>query len=187
MWPWIWARVLRRLFGEGFSADIASRGAFYLVEQVKDSLDHEEERLTSLRLTPGETVTIVARPPADRAERRLAAEQRQLLERDRAQGRPSRAQLRAARRLRRAQRRLERRRPGTRRWERAARQEEARGARFDRAMRPSRRRLATQQRLAVVGAELDASRELRYEAARAARRAAPRRGRGRRPRVTVFD
>lgn len=166
MWRTLWARLLSEVFGEGLGAELAGRGAVYLLDEARRALDREEERVTTARLRPGESITVVVRPPATAEERRLAATQRRLIERDRHLNRPSRAQLRAARRLQRAQRRLDRRHPGGRRHARAARREAELAARFDRVMAPTRRQLAVRRRLEEVTARLEASREASLERVR---------------------
>lgn len=183
MWTWLWGRLLARAFGDGLGADIAGRGAAYLGREAKRAIDRDEVRLTRVRLRPGESYTVVARPPATRRERRLAARQRHLRERDERMTRPTRSQLRAARRLRAAQRRLDRRSPGTRRYERAARAEAERGERFDKVMRRTARHEKVRAELRSVTTELDASRDARYAEVHARRG----RGRPRRTRVRVYD
>lgn len=183
MWQWLWGKLLARLFGEGLGADIAGRGAVYLADEARKAIDRDEIRLTTARLRPGETYTVVARPPATRSERRLARRQAVLRERDRHLSRPSRRQLAAARRLARAQRRLDRRREGTRRYERARRAEADAGERFDRVMTPSRRQRAVHAELQDVSTRLEAERATSFEAARRAL-GGPRRRRGR---AQVFD
>jgi hypothetical protein len=173
MWRSIWARILSEVFGDGLGADLAGRGTVFLVDEVRKSLDREEERVTSVRLRPGESYSVLVRPPATPAERKLARTQRRLDERDRHLARPSRGQIRAARRLARAQRRLDRRRPGSARHRRARAREAELGARFDRVMRPTRRQVAVRRDLLDVTTRLDAS--------RAANLAKVQRGRRRRP------
>ncbi len=174
--------VLARLFGDGLSADLAARGTVYLAEGLRDSLDRPEERLTRVRLRPGDTYTVIARPAASRRERRLAARQRSLRDRDRRMSRPSRRQLRAARRLERTQVRLDRVRPGGRRARRLAEAEERRGDCFDKVMRPTKRQARSHAELASVTEELADARQVSFELARSHR---PRTRR--RARVRVYD
>ncbi len=100
MWQSLWANALSRLFGDGLGADIAGRASVYLADEVRRSLDKEPERLTTVRLRPGESYTVIARPPATREERRLAAAKARLQARDDHLSRPTRRQLRTARKLR---------------------------------------------------------------------------------------
>lgn len=174
--------ALSKLFGDGLSADLAARGAIYLADGLRESASRPDEHLTRVRLRPGETYTVIARPPATRKERRLAAHQRALRERNRRQSRPSRRQYRAARKLERVQVRLDRARPDTRRARRLLAAEERRGERFDRVMRPTRRQARTRAELAETTELLDAARAVSFERARAHR---PR-GR-RRARTRVYD
>lgn len=183
MLAFLWAKLLSRLFGEGIGADIAGRGAVYLAQEARKAVANDEVRLTKVRLRPGESYTVVARPRATRKERHLAGTQRSLRQRDRKLSRPSRRQLKAARKLERTQHRLDRRRPGTRRHERSLRKEHERGERFDRLMRPTRRQTKVRRELAEVTAELQASRDERYAEARARLRRPKRRVQ----RVKVYD
>ncbi len=182
IWTDLWARSLSRVFGDGIGAELAGRGSAYLLDEVRRSLAKEDERLTTVRLRPGESYTVIARPPATREERRLASRQRALRGREEHLTRPTRRQLGTARRLERTQRRLDRRRPGTRRYRRAARAEMALGKRFDRLTSPSKRLLRTRAELDTVTDRLDRSRERRFEEARRHRRRIP----GRR-RTRVFE
>lgn len=177
MWASLWARLLSNLFGDGVGADVAARATMYLLHEARSAVDREPEPVTQVRLRPGETYTVIARPPAGRRERKLAGEQRRLRHRDRS--RPTRRQLRSAQRLRKAQRRLDRRRPGTRRHRHAAAAEEAAGRRFDRVMRPTRRQSAVHAALEETTAQLDAVRAAGMERARGQSR--------RRPEARVHD
>jgi hypothetical protein len=181
MWAWLWAKLISNLLGDGFGAEIAGRSSVYLVDEARKAVDRPPERVTGVRLRPGETYTVTARPPATREERKLAAAERRLRDRERHLDRPTRKQLRAARSLRSSQRRLDRRRPGTRRYERAAAAESAAGDRFDRVMRPTRRQAAVRTELATTSARLESSRAASMDRVRA------RTGRGRRTQVRVYD
>jgi hypothetical protein len=151
----------------------------WLAREARSAIDHEPERLTSVRLAPGETYTVIARPRPTRVERKLADRATALSRLDERMSRPSRPQLRAARRLRSAQRRLDRRRPGTRRRRRAAVLERAAGRRFDRVMAPSRRLERVRRDRALAEAELAVQRDASFAKAQ--------RGRGRlRPRSEVY-
>jgi hypothetical protein len=176
------AVAFSRLFGDGVSADLAARGTSYLADGVRQSLERDPERLTTVRLKPGETYTVIARPPATRVERRLAARQRTLRDSDRRLSAPSRRQLRAARKLERAQIGLDRARPETRRQRRLAARELRRGEQFDKVMRPTRRQARSHAELAEVTRELDLARGASFDRA-AARRGSTRR----RHRTRVYD
>ena len=58
-------RVLAHLFGEGLGADIAARGVVYLADGAREAIERPEERLGAVRLLPGDTYSVIARPPAD--------------------------------------------------------------------------------------------------------------------------
>lgn len=176
------ALVLSRVFGDGLGADLAGRGTVYLADEVRKALDHDEERLSTVRLRPGESYTVIARPPATRRERKLASRQRALSERDHKASVPTRRQLRAARKLARTQRRLDRTKVGRRRHRRLEAKEAARGERFDRLMRPTPRQAKLHAELAAVTSELDSARAESFSRARAHRSASRRRAR-----VTVYD
>jgi hypothetical protein len=181
MWAWLWAQLVSKALGDGFGAEIAGRASVYLVDEARKAVDKEPEPVTGVRLRPGESFTVTARPAPTREQRKLAAAQRSLRERDRRLNRPSRRQLRAARSLRRRQRRLDRRHAGTRRYDRAAAKERAAGERFDRVMRPTRRQAAVRSELDAVTRRLDDSRSGSMAKVRA------RTGRGRRPHSQVYD
>ncbi|MEI2698860.1 MAG: hypothetical protein V9E94_11105 [Microthrixaceae bacterium] len=174
--------VLARLFGDGLGADLAARGVVYLADGAMEAVERPEERLGAVRLRPGDTYTVIARPPATRRERRLAARQRALRDRDRRLRRPNRRQYRAARRLERTQIQMEKARPGGGRATRLGRREAARGARFDKLTTPTRRQRRVSDELSAVTVQLDAARSVSFERA-AARRPRPRR----RGRVHVYD
>lgn len=172
----------RRVLGDGLTGELAARGIAYLGENVREAIDHPDERLTSVRLEPGDEFTVVARPPATRVERKLADRERRLRERRQKVDRPSRAQLRTARRLEKVQRRIDRRRPGSRRARRLVRRESRLAARFDRVMAPTKQQVKVHTALERVSSELAERRATSLAHARA------RRGRkGTRPRVTVYE
>jgi hypothetical protein len=179
---WVSAQAMSKLFGDGFVADLAGRGTVYLADEVRKSINREDEQITRVRLRPGERYTVIARPPATRRERKLAASQRGLQRRYQHLSRPSRSQLRAARRLSRAQRRLARTSPGSRRYEARATREQELGLRFDRRMRPRKQLVKVATALNATTRELDASRAASLEHARAGRSL-----RRRRTRVAVYD
>jgi hypothetical protein len=162
--------LLGRVFGDGLGGELASRGTTFLADELRRSVSRESEGLTSVRLRPGESYLVVARPRATRRERKLAVAQRSLAERDQRLSRPNRSQIRSARRLRKVQRCMRRARPGSRRARRLAALEAKRGARFDDVIRPTRRQVDVRRQLQSVTAQLDASRAERFDAAAASRR-----------------
>ena len=163
-------RLLGRLVGDGLGGELAARGTTFLADELRRSVARQSEGLTSVRLRPGESYLVVARPKATRRERKLAAAQRSLAERDQRLSRPTRAQLRSARELSSVQRRLRRARPGSRRARRLEAREAKQGARFDEIIRPTRRQVEVRRQLESVTSQLDASRADRYDAAAASRR-----------------
>lgn len=179
MLNWIMATVLSKLFGDGFGAELAGRGTAFLASEVGRAVRRDDERVTKVRLKPGETYTVIARPAPTRRERKLASEQSALLRSYQSLTRPSRSQVRLARKLARAQRRLDRTREGSRRFVKRSRIEEQLGTEFDRKMRPSKKELKVADRLDSVSRELDSLRSRQMATT------TPRRKR-RRPRVTVF-
>jgi hypothetical protein len=176
------ARLLGNLFGDGFGADVAGRAVVYLGDSARESLRRDDIRLTTSRLEPGQTYTVIARPRANRRERKLAASQRSARDRYRKATRPSRRQLRAASRLARTQKKFERSRPGGRREQRLARKEWQRGLDFDRRMRPSRKEVRAARDLTETTSRLEAARAESFERARRAGKPSRRRAR-----VRVYD
>ena len=176
------AKLLGNLFGEGFGADLAGRAVVYLGDSAKDAVRRDQVRLTTTRLEPGQTYTVIARPRATRRERKLAASQRAARDRYRKATHPSRRQLRSATRLSRTQRRLERAKPGSRREERLARKEWNQGLDFDRRMRPSRKEIRAARDLTEATTLLDAARAESFERARRSTKRSRRR-----TRVRVYD
>jgi hypothetical protein len=179
---WLSAIALSRLFGDGFTADLAGRGVVYLAGEARRAVDRDDEDITRVRLRAGERYTVVARPPATRAERKLAASQRGLQSRYDKLTRPSRSQVKLARRLAKAQRTLDRTRPNSRRLPARAARAEQLGLRFDRSMRPSKQLLKVASSLTATTDALDASRAATLAEARS--RGGLRR---RRTRVRVYD
>ncbi len=159
-------RVFDWVFGGGFQGELAERGVNWLGRETRKAIDREPEQLTTVRLQPGETYTVIARPRPTRQERKLAARAKALARADEQMSRPTRRQLRAARRLRGAQRRLDRRRPGTRRYRRAAAREELLGRRFDRLTAPSKRLRKLRFERGVAERELALTRDANFERAR---------------------
>ncbi|MBS1837767.1 MAG: hypothetical protein JST64_08720 [Actinobacteria bacterium] len=168
-WSWLWAKVIASLVGDGLGAEVAGRASAYLLDEAAKAIDRDEVPVSRVRLRPGESYTVLARPAPTRRERRLAKRKAALQEADRRLGRSTRRQRRIARRLRHQQRQLDRRRPGTRRHARAAAREALTGARFDRVMTPTRRHRAVRDELGQVSTELDDLRARRFAAARAKR------------------
>lgn len=179
---WLSATALSKVFGDGLGADIAGRGVVYFADGVRSSLDKEDEQLTRVRLRPGESYTVIARPPATRQERKLAARQRGLDAAERRASRPTRKQLKAARRLSRSQRRVDRVRPDTRRGRKRLAVEQRRAVRFDAVIAPTRKQAKLTAQLAEANLLLDEARAASFAAARSGHR-----GRSRRTRTTVYD
>ena len=172
--------ITATVFGNGLQGELADRGLDWLEAEGRRALGNEHETITRVHLAPGETYTVIARPRATRAERKLARQSKGLNDAERRMGTPTRRQLRAARRLARAQRRRDSRTPGSRRWAKAAACEAQCGTRFDKVMAPSKRLARTRAELAEVNERLDTSRAASLDRARS--------NRGhRRERTTVYD
>ncbi len=172
---------VRRVFGEGLEADLAHRGVEKLAKEAALVRNRRPERLTGIRLEPGETYKIIARPPATKAERRAAKRERAAFAKYRELTRPTRKQLKAATRLEKVQRKLARSTPGSRRHTKAERAEAALGARFDQVMTPTPKQARATDEYHAARDELARLRDQSFERARSARR--PRRG----PRVRVYE
>ncbi|CAN5482707.1 hypothetical protein BH10ACT3_BH10ACT3_08760 [soil metagenome] len=179
---WISSAAVSKLFGDGFAADIAGRGTVYLADEVRKSISRDDEQITRVKLRSGERYTVIARPPATKAERKLAAQQSSLERRYDKLTTPSRKQAKVARRLARAQRKLDKSKPESKK--RAARElkEQKLGLEFDRRMRPSRQEIKVAAALTAATSELDASRAASLDKARAKHGL-----RRRRTRVRVYD
>jgi hypothetical protein len=172
---------VRRVFGEGLEADLAHRGVEKLAKEAALVRNRRPERLTGIRLEPGETYKIVARPPATKAERRAARRERAAFAKYRDLTRPTRKQLKAAKRLEKVQRKLARRTPGSRRHSKALAAETVVGERFDRVMTLSPKQSRATDEYHAARDELARLRDASFERARATRR--PRRS----PRVRVYE
>lgn len=160
------SRVFGWLFGAGFSAEIISRAAVFLVSELRGAMTRADEPVTKVRLQPGETYTVIAYPRPTRKERRLTNKQRALAADFTKRSRPTRSQLRKVRKLSRIQRRVDRTRPGGRRHEKWSAKEVEAGISFDRAMRPTRKQVASAQALDDVTRQLNGIRSQRFDAAR---------------------
>ncbi|MFM7509857.1 MAG: hypothetical protein ACKO5A_09960 [Actinomycetota bacterium] len=157
--------AVTRVFGDGIGAELAGRGAGYLIEGLREARDRPSVPLTGARLRPGEAYLVVARPRPTRTERRLANKQRSLAAADAELSRPTRSQRRAARRLAKVQRRLDRARPTGRRFRRLAQREAVVGQRFDAAVAPSRRQRQVRSQLLEVSEALDTARASSFDRA----------------------
>ena len=169
--------AIRWLFGGGIGATLADRGIDWLTDESKKALALEPVEVTRATLRPGETYTVIARPPATRAERKLARASEGLGRAEERLGATTTRQRRAARKLRRAQRRLARRRPGSRRHRRAVETEARAAQHFDRVMAPSAKLRRVRSEKARVDAELELRRRASFSAVRRKSPAA----------VTVYD
>jgi len=166
-------RLLSTVFGGGIGGAAAASGATWIIDQAREALRHEPERLDVARLQVGETYLVTTRPPMGRAERRVDAKVRRLEAALAEAARPSRRTRRVALRLAAAQRTEERARSGSRRQRRAAARAERLGPRFDRLTRPTARQERQQAELAAARAELASRREAALAAARGTTRRRP--------------
>ncbi len=162
--------AVRKTFGGGMQGALAEKGIDWLGDEIRSAIAHEPESIDNVRLRPGDTYTVVARPPYTRSQRRLADKVDSLTATEAKLSRATGRQRKAARRLARSQKRLDRRRPGTRRHRRAAAREQERARRFDRVMAPSKKLLRTRSELTVASRELERSKARSLAAARRGRR-----------------
>jgi hypothetical protein len=161
-------RALRWVFGAGMGATLADRGIDWLSGETRKAIAKEPVDLARVTLRPGETYTVIARPPATRAERRLARAARGLGDAEQKLSAATPRQRRAARKLRSAQRHLDRTREGTRRHRRAVAAEAEAARRFDKVMAPSAKLRRVRADKARVDAELDLRREASFRSVRSA-------------------
>lgn len=162
--------AVRRVFGGGIQGSLAEKGIDWLVDEAHAAIRGEPQTIEEVRLRPGDTYTVIARPPATRRERKLAATVDALETTEQKLSRATKPQKRAARRLAKAQHRLDRRRPGTPRHRRAAAREARLARRFDDVMAPSKRLTRVRSELTSARRELERSRATSLRAVRAARR-----------------
>ncbi len=160
---------VRKVFGDGIQGMMADKGIDWLRDEFAKARNAEPEFLDEVRLRPGDSYTIIARPPATRRERKLASRVEQLRADEEKLARTRRSQRRSARALAKMQRRLDRRRPGTARYRRAKRNEARAAARFDAVMKPSQKLVKVRRDLASATKELQTLRGQSFLAARAGR------------------
>lgn len=161
--------VVRQVFGGGVQGSLAAKGVDWLTDETRSAIRGEPESLDKVRLRPGETFTVIARPPASRKERKLADRVDSLEASEAKLSRATKRQKRTARALAKAQRKLDRRKPGTRRHRRAAAAEAKLARRFDVVMEPSKKLSRVRSELRSARTELDRSRAASLRAARASR------------------
>lgn len=177
MLKWLAGKAFSKLYGDGFVAELAGRGTVLLGDGIREAIDRDPETLTSVRIQPGESYVVVARPPATRAERKAKRRRRKAKAQLDAVSRPTRRQLKSARRLSRTQRRLARkRRPDSRRGRRLSRREAEQAARFDRVTAPNRRQVQARARFEVADADLAQMESASFAHARRGLSARRRRG-----------
>lgn len=162
--------TVRKVFGGGIQGSLAEKGIDWLLDETRSAIRGEPESLEEVKLTPGETYTVIARPPATRRERKLAAVVDSLRATEEKLSRATKRQKRTARRLARAQRLLDRRRPGTPRYRRAAATEARLARRFDDVMTPSKKLDRVRSELASATRELESSRAASLRMARGERK-----------------
>lgn len=170
MWNVFVAWAIRKIFGGGFTADVASRGISYLTQETIRAIRNEDEFVTRQRLQPGETYTVIARPAPSRRERKLAKSESKLRRQYESLSAPSRKQKRIARDLAKAQRKTDRARPGSTKHMKCVRREQELGIDFDRAYRPSPKLLKVAAAYTKVSEELAMERESRFQSAHAKNR-----------------
>lgn len=161
--------TVRHVFGGGLQGSLAEKGIDWLVDEVRSAIGREPESLETVSLRPGDTYTVIARPPATKRERRLAEKVDSLGRQEAKLSRPTARQKRAARALARAQRRLDRRREGTARHRDAAAVEARLARRFDQVMAPPKKLVRVRAELASAERELSRARASSLGAARRGR------------------
>lgn len=177
MLKWLAAKAFSQLYGDGFVADLAGRGTVLLGDGIREAIDRDPESLTSVRLKPGESYVVVARPPATRAERKAKRRRRKAKSQLDSVSHPTRRQLKSARRLSRTQRKLGRKRhPESRRGRRLQKREAEQAERFDRVTTPTKRQVLLRNRFEQADAELTAMEAASFDRARRGLRRRPRRG-----------
>lgn len=169
--------IVRWVFGGGIGGSIALRGVDWLVDESRQAVAKRPVELSRANLQPGDSFTVIARPPDSKAERKLAKRSAELARTEQRLSATTARRRKAARKLRKAQKRLDRRRPGTRRHANALVAERAAAKRFDKVMSPSRKLAALRTEKERVDAELAARREVSFRKAAGSSR----------PRVTVYD
>lgn len=162
--------TVRKVFGGGIQGSLAEKGIDWLLDETRAAIRGEPESLEAVKLQPGETYTVIARPPATRRERKLAAAVEALGATEAKLSRATRRQKRTARQLAKAQRRLDRRKPATARYRRAATTEARLAQRFDKAMAPSKRLIRVRAELESATRELERARAASLRSARSARK-----------------
>lgn len=160
--------LMAAIFGSGLAREVGDRGLTWLSRETRDAIARDDQPLTKARLKPGESYTVLARPKPTRSERRLARTVAALTEAEAKLSVATRKQKRVARRLARSQRRLARRKPGTRRYARAAAEERSLGRRFDRVMAPKPKLRTLRSSLVITEAQLARERAASLARARAA-------------------
>lgn len=158
--------AIRWLFGGGMGATLADRGIDWLSEETRKAVAKEPIDLTRATLRPGDTYTVIARPPATRKERKLARASAGLEVAESRLSAVTGRQRRAARKLRSAQRHLDRSRRGTRRHRRAVATENEAARRFDKVMAPSAKLRRVRSEKERIDTELGLSREASFRAVR---------------------
>lgn len=162
--------TVRRVFGGGIQGSLAEKGIDWLLDETRSAIRGEPESLQAVKLQPGETFTVIARPPATRSERRLAVRLDALEAAEAKLSRATNRQKRTARRLARAQRKLDRRKPDTARYRRAAKAEARHARRFDQVMAPSRKLSKLRTEMASTAHDLERSRAASLRSVQTGRR-----------------
>ena len=165
MLEYIRSTIMRGIFGGGLSGDLAERGLGWLSTQTRSAIARQDQPVTKVRLRPGETYTVIARPKATKLERRLARKQAGFTAAEKKLSVPTRRQKSAARKLQRSQRQMSRRKMNSRRFRNARRRELRDGAKFDRLIAPSKKLLLVRSELSRTEKTLSAVRERNYRKA----------------------
>ena len=143
--------ALTRAFGTGAGAMVASAVTGWFIDQVRESLGSEPERLDTTQLQPGESYLVTTRPAMSRKEAKLASRQAAAKAQLAKVTRTTASARRTALKLNNAQRKAARAKAGSARQLRHERDALLLGARFDRLTAATTK----QRRLEATIASLD--------------------------------
>jgi len=147
--------ALTRAFGTGASAMVASSVLGWFIDQVRESLGSEPERLDTAQLQPGETYLVTTRPAMSRQEAK-ASQRRQAAAAQLAKTtRPTRSTRRTAIKLSNAQRKATKAKLGSPRQLRHERDALLLGSRFDRLTAKSAKQHKLEAAIASLDTELE--------------------------------
>lgn len=162
--------ALAKVFGGGVTGWAATTSVVWAARKARVVLGSAPERLATLDVRAGETLTLTARPPVSRRERKLAATEAELLKDLRRLRTPDRAQRKVERSLVAAQAKLAKAKPGSRRQLRRSAEVAKLTAELGRRRRPGRKERRLDSQLRSTRRELDTVRATVQATARAGAR-----------------